>query len=440
MPETEHPRDSAKGGRETFRSTWGTILTTAGAAIGLGNIWRFPYMMGLFGGGAFLLVYLSVVALFGIPGLMVEWTLGRQTQRGPWGAFERSGIWGGPYWGYLLLLTVTMAASYYAVVLAWVLHYFVIYLLGHSPADSAAHFESITGRLAPQAPPLLATVALACGAMYFGIKRGIERLSTLVTPLFFALTAVLVVRALTLPGAAEGLHYYLWPRWSQFSGTTLLAATGQAYFSLALGGTFMVVYGSYMRRQENIPRTAVGTALADASAAFIAGLVVVPSVFAFDIDLASGPPLLFVVMPQVFTRMPLGSLFGALFFLSVFLIALLSLVAAYEVLVAALQDGLNWSRRRALLVVFLVESVLAVPSMLSLDYLFKSDLLWGSIMQPVGAVISVFALAWCGSRSRVLREMAGSGQASPPAWLYYWIKYVIPVAVLGALAFGLLGG
>ncbi len=425
--------------RETFRSGWGTVLTTAGAAIGLGNIWRFPYMMGLYGGGAFLLLYLAVVMLFGIPGLMVEWTLGRHTRRGTLGAFQRVGLAGGKLWSGLLLLTVTMAASYYAVVIAWVLTYAWQFLASGAPADAAARFESVTGSLREQGPALVVTVALACGAMYWGVKAGIERVSTLVTPLFFLLTLVLIARALTLPGAEEGLWFYLSPRLDQFRGTTLLAATGQAYFSLALGGTFMVTYGSYLRAGENIPRTAVGTALADASAAFIAGLVVVPSLFAFDVDLASGPPLLFVVMPQVFGRMPAGVWFGAIFFLSIFLIALLSLVAAYEVLVAALGDGLGWSRRRALLAVGAAECLLAVPAMLSIGYLEKSDLLWGSIMQPLGAVVSVLALAWSRSRAALLEEMARGGGRPVPVWLYYWVKYAIPAAVLGAVIAGLVG-
>ncbi len=436
-----HPEDTdlaTEEPRETFQSSWGTILTTAGAAIGLGNIWRFPYMMGLFGGGAFLLVYLAVVVLFGIPGLMVEWTLGRRTRRGPLGAFQRAGLRGGGAFGYLLLLTVTMAASYYAVVIAWVLFYGAAYLVGSPPTEASAFFEWLTAGLWPQAGALLVTVGLGCGCMYWGVRRGIERVSRLVTPLFFAITAVLIVRALTLPGALEGLSFYLTPRWSQFTGATFLAATGQAYFSLALGGTFMVIYGSYMRADENIPRSAVGTALADASAAFIAGLVVVPSLFAFDIDLASGPPLLFVVMPQVFQRVPLGGLFGALFFLAIFVIAMLSLVAAYQVLAAAMQDGWNWSRRRVLFAIFVAQSLLAVPSMLSLRYLFGSDLIWGSVMQPVGAVLSVFALAWCSSRVALLNDMSRGAGRQLPGWLYYWIKYVIPLAVVSALVAGLL--
>ncbi len=427
-----------KDARETFGSTWGTIFVTAGAAIGLGNIWRFPYMMGIFGGAGFLLVYLAVVVFFGIPGLMVEWTLGRHTRRGPVGAFERVGMPGGRWWGRLLLLTVTMAASYYAVVIGWVLYYGVQFAVTTPEAPPVETFAALTVGVAKQAPYLAATVAAGCLALYSGVKDGIERISKIVLPLFFGLFALLMVRSLTLDGAWEGVRYYLLPRLDQITPGTLLAATGQAYFSLALGGTFMLIYGSYMRPEERLGRNAVLTALADSSAAFMAGLVVVPAVFAFHIDMQSGPPLLFVVMPEVFERLPWGGFFGSLFFASVFLIALLSLIAAYEVMVAALQDELGWSRGRSLWLIFGLELVLAVPSMLSLNYLYYSDLIWGSTMQPVGAVLSVVALAWCLSRARALEELRMGGEAVPD-WLFLWIKYVIPPAIVGALVYGWVG-
>lgn len=262
-------------------------------------------MMGIFGGATFLIIYLFIVLAFGIPSLMAEWAVGRHTRRGPLGAFERAGMPGGRWWGYLLLLTVTMAVPYCSVVIGWVLYYAFLFLTSSPPTEPQAAFDSLVGRLGPQFICVVITLAASCLSLYFGVKNGIERVSKLVLPLFFLLFVVLMVRSLTLEGAMEGVRYYLLPRLDQFTSRTVLAAMGQAFFSLGLGGTFMVIYGSYMRREEQIPRTAVFTVLADVSAALLAGFIVVPAVFAFDIDMASGPSLLFVVMPEVFQRLPL---------------------------------------------------------------------------------------------------------------------------------------
>ncbi len=425
--------------RDTFESSWGAVLVTAGAAIGLGNIWRFPYMMGLFGGSGFLLVYVAVVLFFGVPGLIVEWALGRHTRRGPVGAFEAVGMAGGKWWGYLLLLTVTMAASYYAVVLAWVLYYFFAFCRGLAGGSQADGFEQLTADLPLQSVFLVATVAVAVGGLYGGIRTGLERISKAILPVFFGLLVILMARSLTLPGALQGLKTYLRLDWEAIGPGTLLAATGQAYFSLALGGTFMLIYGSYMRPSENLPRNALVTAMADVTAAFLAGLVVVPAVIALGVELQSGPPLLFVVMPEIFSRLPWGLIFGAIFFFSVFLVAQLSLMAAYEVIVGGLQDRWGWSRRSGLLGIGASQLLLAIPAMLSLDYVFYSDLIWGSTMQPVGAVLSVVALLWFRSRRKAIEEMGRNSGKGIPSWLYLWIKYVIPPAIVGTLVYGWLG-
>ncbi|MCH6574817.1 MAG: sodium-dependent transporter, partial [Bacteroidetes bacterium] len=201
------------------------------------------------------------------------------------------------------------------------------------------------------------------GVLMFGVKRGIERISKLALPVFFLLFATLIVRSLTLDGAMAGLREFLVPRWGDFTGATALAALGQAFFSLALGGTFMVIYGSYMRSEENIPKTAVLTAAADVGAALMAGLIVVPAALALGVSLKTGVPLLFEVMPEVFGKMPAGPLWGALFFGSIFLVAMLSLIAAYEVIAAAFIDGLGWSRGRVLGGVLVIELLLAVPAL-----------------------------------------------------------------------------
>ncbi|HSR68180.1 MAG TPA: sodium-dependent transporter [Acidobacteriota bacterium] len=426
-------------GRDTFGSSWGTVLTTAGVAIGLGNIWRFPYMMGAFGGLWFLLVYLAVVIGFGVPALMSEWALGRRLRRGPMGAFEKASMPGGKLWGWLLLITVVMASSYYAVVLGWVLCYAVFFATGQTQGDSQEVFRGLTSNLPLQTAGVWTCVALSCAAMALGVKGGIQRISSLFTPLFFLLFLGLIVYVLGLPGAWTGFLAYLAESAGNFTPRTVLAALGQGLFSLSLGGTYMLVYGSYMRSRENIPRSALMTASLDVSAALLACLLVVPAVLVFGIDMASGPPLMFVTMPEVFQQMDWGGIAGTLFFLSVLLVALLSLIGAYEVIVAALRDAWGWSRPKALLLVLITQTVLIFPPMLSLDYIFYSDLLWGSTMQPLGAVLSVVALVWSLGRAAALEEISRNSGLPVKGFLVLWLRWVVPGGIVIGLLYGWAG-
>ena len=429
------PTDTSPS-RATFSSSWGTVFATAGAAIGLGNIWRFPYMMGKFGGVVFLLAYLLIVVAVGIPALMTEWALGRETRRGPWQAFERTGLPGGRWWSGLLLLTITMAASYYGVVIARVFYMTVAFAASSVSLPVSTNYADLTAGIPTQLAFVVITVAMGCAALGAGVKRGIEKISKVALILFFALFAIILVRSLTLHQATAGLREFLTPRWDHFTGTTALAAMGQAFFSLGLGGTFMVTYGSYMRRAEDIPRSAVLMAASDVIAALMAGLIIFPAAFAFGVPVDGGPPLLFQVMPRVFGHMPAGNLFGAAFFLAVFLVAMLSLMAAYEVLVAALEDGLGWSRGRALLLILVAQVALAAPAMMSEKYILYSDLIWGSTMQPIGGVIAILALAWCAGRAKTLEQFRRNARLPIPNWLYHWIKYGIPLGILATLAYG----
>ncbi|HSR49825.1 MAG TPA: sodium-dependent transporter [Acidobacteriota bacterium] len=432
-PQTE------SGTRDTFGSTLGTVLTTAGVAIGLGNIWRFPYMMGAFGGAWFLIVYLAVVVGLGVPALMSEWALGRCLRRGPMGAFERASFPVGKAWGWLLLITVVMASSYYAVVLGWVLCYAVFFATGQATAPADQMFDSLAGSLPTQFAGVWVCLALSCAALAWGVKSGIQRVSSWFTPLFFALFLGLIVYVLSLPQAWTRFWSYLLESTGDFSAQTVLAALGQGLFSLSLGGTYMLVYGSYLRDREDIPRGALMTASLDVSAAMLACLLVIPSVLVFGIDLASGPSLMFVTMPQVFQSMTGGALAGTLFFLSVLLVALLSLIGAYEVIVAALGDAWGWPRPKALIFILLTQTVLIVPPMLSRDYIFYSDLIWGSTMQPVGAALSVMALAWSLGRAKALEEISRQSRLPVPGFLVTWLRWVVPGAIVLGLIYGWTG-
>lgn len=421
--------------RTTFSSSWGTVLATAGVAIGLGNIWRFPYMMGRHGGSLFLAIYLVTAIAFGLPGLMAEWSLARHTRRGTLGAFQRAGLPGGKYISYLLLITVMMASSYYGVVVGWVLYFACHFGLSTVGVETSGSFESLAGSFAAQAA-CLATVSLMCaGVLYLGVHRGIERLSRWGLPAFFALLVILMVRTLTLEGAGEAAVEFVKPHWDQLTSTTPLAALGQVYFSFGLGGTFMLTYGSYLRDEEDIPRAAVFTAGADVMAALMAGVIVVPAALVFGLPTSSGPALMFEVMPEVFGRMPAGALFGMMFFGSIFVVALLSQMAAFEVVVRAITDRTAWSRKRAVVVVALVSTGLAIPAMLSVRYIEISDFIWGSTMQPVGALFAVVAFAWYMNIGDALSQVRRNSRLPIPTWLFYWIRVGVPVGIVSTLLF-----
>lgn len=417
-------------------------LALLGVSIGLGNFWRFPYMMGIFGGGAFLAVYLIVVVVVGVPALLAELTLGRATRRGPVEAFRRAGLPAGNAVGGFLFVGVAMAMTYYMVVLGWIVAFFFLaagWGLGLVEMDTTS-FAALHARWPLQ---MFFAAVVATGAALVvsrGVRDGIERASRAFLPVFGVLTLVLAIWSLTLPGASDGLRYMFTFDWSALTPRGVMAAVGQAFFSLGLGGTFLVIYGSYIPAEANMPRRAVVTATGDVLASLLGVLVIMPLAFAYGLSPASGPPLLFEVLPTAFRAMPAGALFGALFFLGLGSVAFLSGVAAIEVLVGSLADLRGWSRRKSVWGVSALLVVLGLPAMVSLDYIVWSDLVWGSTMQPLGSVAAMAALAWGMGRDKVRRELLRSGDL--PAWVnlwFEWIRWVIPIAVVIALISGWLG-
>lgn len=438
---------AADGAR--FVGRFGAAMAVLGVAVGLANIWRFPYMAGQYGGGAFVLVYVFFVLALGVPALIAEWSLGRLTRAGPGGAFRKIGMPGGGLIGGVLFLTVFMAASYYTVVVAQVLFYTV---RGGAMADPeafyAANFSGITPLNLGGTVFVFSAMAVVVG---FGVRRGIERLSRIAMPLVGLGLVVVAVRSLTLPGAAEGVRYLLWPDLDRVSATTFLAALGQAFFSLSLGGTFFLAYGSYLPGSVSLRRLAWWTAGGDAGAAILGGLAVIPAAFALGIPPASGPPLLFFTLPRAFDAMPGGAWFGPIFFAALFLAAFLSAVAALEVIVnsatawcrerAAAGSGTfaRWTRGRVIALVVLVQIPLGMPSMVSAVYLGWSDLVWGSTMQPIGSALTLLGLGFFVSRGRALAE-AGRGSSRPPGALWLaWIRWVVPAGIVVVLAWGWAG-
>jgi len=436
MPEA--PTDGATKARETFGSRFGSLTVLIGVAVGLANVWRFPYLAGKHGGAAFVLLYVALNFLLGIPAIMAEWTLGRLTRQGPAGAFVTAGMPGGRGIGLVLFFTVFMAMTYYTLIVGQVLFYALHTSFGFTVgADPAAFYQAKLGGITPWNLAMTSLTFLGIGGvLYLGVRRGIEAISRIAMPLVFLSLLVVIVRSVTLPGAAAGLRFYLVPDLSKIDGPTVLAAMGQVFFSLSLGGTFFLLYGSYLRDDENLPVTAVQTAFGDMSAALLAGLAVLPAVFAMGVEPTSGPSLLFITLPGVFRAMPGGAFAGGLFFSAFFVAAFLSAVAGMEVLVDGSRHYFGWSRGRALVVLVGADLLLSLPSMWSSSILMWNDRLWGSTMQPVGSALTLIALGWFVSRGRALAGVnRGSGVRVGGLWIF-WIRWVIPISIVFILVYG----
>ena len=436
--------------RETFGSRFGLVATMIGVAVGLGNVWRFPYMVGEFGGAPFVAFYVVAVLLIGVPALMAEWTLGRHTRRGPVGAFRSVGLPFGRPLGWVFFLGVSAATGYYSNALGWVLYHALAGLLSGVgiEIDAAAILppnEGFALRSLLLQCACTGAVLLTCAAVLRrGLRAGIERASRLIVPALLTGIVILIIRSLTLPGAGEGLHWYLGafdP--GALTPPVMLAALGQAVFSLSLGGTFMVVYGSYLNRDDPLRGNAAFTAGGDLCAGLLAGLVIFPAVFAFGLEPGSGPGLLFATLPEVFGRIPAGAAFGTLFFVALFGGAYLSDVAALEVLVAGVTDNSRIGRPRAIALVTAVVFAFALPPMINMNVFTPWDLTFGSGFQTLGALLAVLAVGWAMDRSEVLRQLAEGGdrprrRGVPPIWLYYWLRFVIPAAIVAVGAWWLL--
>jgi len=430
--------------RDTFASRLGALAAMIGVAVGLGNVWRFPYMVGKFGGAAFVILYVAIAGLVGVPALMAEWSLGRHTRRGTLGAFERAGMPGGRQLGWLLGVVVLAAVAYYNNAIGWVVYHALGQLLvpfgdridasrilppqsGFSPTSFGLQVLMTTLVLGSEAAVILA-----------GVRGGIERASRWIMPVLFGSLLLLIVRSLTLPGSGAGVRWLLAFQPGNVTASVTMAALGQVVFSLALGGTFMVTYGSYLAEGATLRTDAVITVAGDTLAGLLAGLGIFPAVFALGLAPNSGPGLLFATLPQVFARIPLGWVFGFLFFGSLAGAALLSGIAAYEVLVVGLADSLGWPRRRAVWAVGLSALVLALPPMVSLEVFVPWDLTFGSGGQTFGAVLAVVTVGWCMHRGDLLRQLGGDAPDTLDHVLAWWLRWVIPAAVAAASVWWLL--
>ena len=450
----ENFMDENSKGREHWATRAGFVLAAAGSAIGLGNIWRFPYMTGEHGGAAFIVIYLIAILLLGYPLIVNEIILGRASQRDPVGAF-RALAPNSPWWlvGGLVVFTGFIILSYYAVVAGWSLAYvYKVVIATQSPGiDHASVFtHHITSVWEPIAWQAL-FMALTVGIIAAGVVKGIQRWVTILMPILFVLLIILIIRSVTLPGAGAGLAYYLKPDFSEVTGRTLLGAISQAFFSLSLGMGALITYGSYLNSKDEIPGNAAYVVGLDTLVALLAGLALFPAIFALGFEPGAGPGLVFITLPAVFAQMPLGGIFGVLFFFLLGIAALTSAISLLEVVTAWLIDEKGWRRRNAAIFMGLLIFIVGLPATLGYsvfkDFSFPAlgtDLLdtydWfaNSILLPLGGILSaIFAGYIWGIKNAVHEANKGGAFFRLGRGWAFLIRYIVPVLIVIIMAVGI---
>ena len=424
---------------EKPRGSWsgfiGFALAAMGSAVGLGNVWRFPYITGKYGGGAFVLVYIGCVLIVGVPIMLVEFLIGRKAQRNAVGAFRAlrpRSPW--VLTGWLGVLTGFVILSYYSVVGGWVLHYVFLSLrdqfAGGSPEGIAALFRSLEENRLLQvfwhAVFMLLTIIIVAG----GVQKGIERGNEVMMPALFLLLCALLVYALQTEGARRGLDFLLSPRWKDLSPTAVLDALGQALFSLSLGMAAMITYGSYLSKKTNLVSSAFYVAAGDTLVALLAGVVIFPLVFTFQLEPTAGPSLLFRTMPIAFGQLPGGQPVALAFFFLFTFAALTSSISLLEVVAAYFIDERGWSRKQASWIQGGIIFLLGMPSALNLNYLGFMDGLATNYLLPTGAFLIALFTGW-GLKSQERQQEFEMGEIQSFAYLgwSFVIRYISPVAV-----------
>ncbi len=440
--------------RENWGSRIGFILAAAGSAVGLGNIWRFPYLTGENGGSAFILIYLVFVIFIGISVMIAEFTLGRNTGLAAVGAIKSySDRW--TFVGAMGVLSAFLIMGFYPVVGGWALAYIVesfTGLLTQTPDAIGDTFGAFITN--PTQPLIWMLVFLLMNVLIVakGIKGGIEKAAKVLMPTLFILLIFIAIRSLTLEGAGAGIDFIFRPDFSEVTGATFLAALGQAFFSLSLGMGAMITYGSYLSKKETLASNAVIVTALDVGVALLAGIAMFPALFAFGMEPAQGPGLVFVVIPIVFSQMGgIGVLFGIIFFISLAVAALTSSVSLFEVVVSYLIDQKDMQRKKAVYGTGVVMALMGVLASLSLGvfdplpvvnvgFFDLFDILSDKIFLGLGGMFIAIITGWVADKEVLRKELTNDGTSSFPlfeAW-HFLIKWVIPPAVAIVAVFGIM--
>lgn len=425
--------------REKWATRIGFILAAVGSAVGLGNVWRFPFQVGEQGGAAFIVVYLLFVVLIGLPAILVEFVLGRRSERNPINAFERIGHGNWKFIGGIGVITGFLILSFYTVAAGWVTRYTFASLTGGYFDDPGGYFVTIAAGYEAVAFHLV-FLALTAGIVALGIQRGIELTVKLMVPAIIALFVVLAVYASTLDGAGAGLEYYLSPEWGALSSnwqTILPAAAGQAFFTLSLGMGVMITYASYLGEDRNLVKDSGWIAFLDTGIAILSGLVVFPILFTIDIlPEEPGAGALFVGVGQAIAEVPFSSVVGFVFFGTVAIAALSSAISILEVLVSFLIDNFGIERRSATFGSAFVIFLLGIPSALDTDFLTLVDNLTAQLLLPLGVFLLVVFVGWVyeDSTAELAKGIARSPEDLLPQ-LWVWHVRIVLLGVMAVVLF-----
>ncbi len=444
--------------RDSFASGFGVLAAMAGSAVGLGNLWRFPYLVGTNGGAAFIIIYLAFVFLLAMPIMYSEFIIGRRSQANVFSAYKV--LAPGTKWctvGLVYVLASLFIISFYCVVGGWTIDYFWKSItFQFNTSDTAVLDGMFAQTVTSSSEPLmfmLIFLAITALIVMAGIKDGIERYTKVMMPLLFVIVVVVAIRSVTLPGAGAGVEFLFKPDFSKVTGSTLINALGQAFFSLSIGCGTIMTYGSYVNRKESIVGLSAETAITDTLFAIIAGVAIMPAVFAFGISPAEGPGLVFVTLPYIFAQLPFGAFLAIIFFFMLFIAAITSSISQLEVIVSYLKEEFNMSRKLAILLSLSVIVVFGVLCSLSqgtlsdikifgLNFFDFFDKTSSNILLPLGGFFAVIFVGWKMKRADVDDEITSGGIHKFKAFflnfIYYSIKYLAPVVVAVVLISGLI--
>lgn len=431
--------------REQWGSRLGFILAAAGSAVGLGNIWRFPYITGKYGGAAFVFFYLLVVIVIGMSLMLAEFAIGRSARQDAVGSMKKLGGgawtivgWMGFFCGFVIL-------SYYAVIAGWTMAYMVKSLTGlMAEATSGDASGALFGAFVSNVPQVLTyhavVMILVSGVVYLGVSGGIEKCCKFMMPSLFVILFFLIIRSVTLPGASAGLEFYMSPKLENLTSEGMLAAIGQGFFSLSLAMGIMIVYGSYIPKEEYLPTSVRSVVIIDTAVAILAGFAIFPAVFAFGIEPGAGPGLTFVTLPVVFSKMPMGFIFSLAFFTLLFLAAFTSAISLLEVSVAYGIDQLKLSRKHSTMIMGGLIFLLGIPSALSVgghipqiagkDFLDVADYITNNVVMPLGGVFITLFVGWFWTDGAKAEITDNGARVFPLYTVWLWIcRVVAPVAI-----------
>lgn len=441
--------------REKFTSRLGFILISAGCAIGLGNIWRFPYITGLYGGAAFVLIYLFFLVVLGLPIMIMEFSVGRASQKSVAKSFDVLEPKGTKWhlYSYFGMIGNYMLMMFYTTIGGWMIAYFFKTakgdFVGLSPEQVEQTFGSLTSSPLEMFVWMILTVIISMAVCSKGLQNGVEKVTKLMMSCLFVVMISLIIRSVTLPNAAEGLKFYLMPDFSKLVdngiSSTISAAMGQAFFTLSLGIGAMTIFGSYIDKSYTLTSEAINVTILDTLVAFMAGLIIFPACFSFNVNPGSGPGLVFIALPNVFNSMAGGRLWGSLFFIFMSFAALSTIIAVFENIISFGMDLWNWSRKKAVIINLVLIIILSLPCILGFNILsgFQplgsgsnildlEDFIVSNNLLPLGSLVyllfCVTKYGW-GFDNFVKETDTGKG-VKFPKWIRLYITYILPLIVL----------